>query len=186
MTEKKKEYTLVNFTIRDLKKAEGISEKNSKPWIRFKFKTTDSRAGDREFTYFPYGLTHPETWPYDGAKVSSMIFTITEDGQYAGDCNVKKILYDPGSVKSSEENPFGKHPSGADPTPPQKALPIISSETITKEQGVCLSYIKDLMVARLAWIDHKNLPTLPELADELATVGAQFYRDVINNLKRME
>jgi len=179
MAEAKKEYILKNFVIRELDKAEGVSERTNKPWIRFKFKTTDPQAGDRVFTYFPYGLTKPKTWPYEGAKVSSMTFTITEEGPYKGDCNVKKISYEQTSERpTAEENPFDKT------SPKPETIPQ-NDEMITVSQGTCISYVKDLMVARLAWQDHKNLPKLSEMAEEVARVGIQFYRDVINNLKRM-
>lgn len=186
MAEKKKEYTLKDFIIRDLNKAEGVNDTSGKAWIRFKFKTTDPQAKDREFTYFPYGLTKPETWPYDGAEVTTMTFTITEEGQYKGDCNVKKILYDQASKPPPVEgDPFA--PSGEMPEKaPSEAPSPAPSQEITKDQSVCISYVKDMAIARLAWVNHDKIQPLAEMANDVATVGAQFYRDVINNLERMK
>ena len=194
MAEEQKKYTLSNFTIRDVQKADGIKEETGKPWLRFKFKTTDPQAKDREFTYFPYGgLTHPEKWPYDGVKVISMTFTITEEGKYAGDCTVKTLTFDPASKPPpAEESPFGEEPSQASSGAPSETIPPKSetigglSETITVSQGTCISYVKDMAIARLAWVNHDKIQPLEEMANNVARVGAQFYRDVINNLKRME
>jgi len=186
MAEKQKEYTLKDFMIRDLNKAEGINKETNKPWLRFNFKTTDAQAKDREFTYFPYsGLTKPETWPYDGAKVTSMTFTITEEGKYAGDCVVKKILYDQASKPPpATEDPFGEKPSSTSSEAPKDSM--MPSEAITVSQGTCISYVKDMAIARLAWVNHDKVQPLAEMAGDVARVGALFYRDVINNLKRME
>ena len=171
MAEEKK-YTLKDFTIRDLSKADGISEKTNKPWIRFKFKTTDAQAKDSEFTYFPYGgLNTPETWPYDGAKVSSMAFTITKEGQYAGDCNVKKIEFEIGSKPPPvEENPFGE-------TAPSPALSQAPSESIGKGCSVCTSYAMELAKAMIAngFNGAQVEESLPLICDAVGTQGFHLY-----------
>ena len=158
MAEEQKKYTLKDFTIRDVQKADGIKESTGKPWLRFKFKTTDLQAKDREFTYFPYqGLTHPEKWPYDGVKVTAMTFTITEEGKYAGDCTVKTLTLDPASQPPpAEEDPFapsGEMPSEA-PSPAPGITPVytptLSEQGIGKECSVCTSYAMELAKAMIA------------------------------------
>ena len=174
MAEKKKEYILKDFTIRNVQKADGIKEETGKPWLRFKFKTTDPQAKDREFTYFPYGgLTHPEKWPYDEAKVASMTFTITEEGKYAGDCNVKTLTFDPTSKPPpAEDDIFGEAPSGA---PSETSFP--TEQGIGKECSVCTSYAMELAKAMIAngFNGDQVKESLPLVCDAVGTQGFHLY-----------
>ena len=168
-------FTITNCNIVSLDKESKIG-KGNKPYLLFKFTVDHPKAQGKEFAKFCF-TSKPDDWPRVG-KIVSMTGKMEESGQYTN-YTVSNITYDLASKPPpAEESPFGKAASPA----PTVAL----SQEITKDQGVCISYVKDLMVARLAWIDHKTLPSLNDMADELARVGALFYHDVIKNLKKME
>lgn len=171
MADKKKEYTLTNFGIERLEKAEGISEKG--PWVRFKFYITNPKSKGNQFTYFA-GVTKPESWPHDGVKVASMTFTITEDGKYAGDCNVKKIIYDQTSKPPpAEEDPFAEAPSQASSAAPST----MPNEGIGKECSVCTSYAMELAKAMIAngFNGDQVQESLPLMCDAVGTQGFHLY-----------
>jgi len=168
-------FTITNCNIISLDKEEKIG-KGGKPYLLFKFEVDHPKAQEKEFVKFCF-VSKPDDWPHKG-KIISMTGQMEESGQYTN-YTVREIIYD----QTSKPPPIDEDPF-ADPNP-SDTIPE-SNETITVSQGTCISYVKDLIVARLAWIDHKTVPTTAELANELAVSGAQFYRDVVNNLKRVE
>lgn len=168
-------FTITNCNIISLDKEEKIG-KGNKPYLLFKFKVDHPKAQGKEFAKFCF-TSKPDDWPRVG-KIISMTGKMEESGQYTN-YTVKEIVYDQTSKSPpAEEDPFGEVPS--------EASNKTSSYPITKEQGICLSYYKDLMIARLAWDDHKTLPSVRDMGDQLAREGVLFYQDVVNNLKKLE
>lgn len=178
-------FTITNCNIISLDKETKIG-KNNKPYLLFKFNVDHPQAQDKEFAKFSF-TSKPDDWPRVG-KIISMTGKMEESGQYTN-YTVDKITYDPASKPPpAEEDIFGEEPSKApSETIPSKTETIPrNNETITKEQSVCTSYVKDTAIARLAWVEHKNLPTLAEMMAEIAIVAPDFYRDCVKGFKRME
>lgn len=140
-------FKLTNCTVVSLAKKEGINKKTNRPWVLFKFKVDHPKAQGKEFAKFA-DISKPETWPYEGAKITSMEGTITQSGEYTN-YEVSKILYDQTSKPPpAEENPFGEAPSPASSEAPRNSM--MPSEGIGKECSVCTSYAMELAKAMIA------------------------------------
>jgi len=177
-------FTITNCNIVSLAKEEKIG-KNNKPYLLFKFKVDHPQAQDKEFAKFSF-TTKPDDWPRVG-KIISMTGKVKQSGQYTN-YEVDTITYDPASKPPpAEEDPFGDLQNRTSDTRSESSDVIpVSSEAITVSQGTCISYVKDMAIARLAWVNHDKIQPLSEMARDVAETGALFYQDCLKYLKQGE